>query len=41
MKEVDEGLMNLFSDGLAILKVRGMIGLLKGYMWGNVWEVIL
>ena len=32
----DEGLMKVFLNGLAKLKEWGMVGLLKGYMLGNV-----
>ena len=33
MDRVLKGLIKVFSDGSAILKKWGMIGLLKGYMW--------
>ena len=33
-------LMEVFFDGLAILKEWGIIGLLKGHMWGSLWEAI-
>ena len=32
-------LTKVFSDSLAILKERKMIGLLKGCMWESVWVV--
>ena len=31
-----KGLTKVFSDGLAILKESGVIGLLKEYMWERV-----
>ena len=33
--------MKVFSDVSATLKELGMIVLLKGYMWGSVYEIVL
>ena len=36
-----KALKKVFSDGSAILKEWRIIGFLKGYMRGTVWEVVV